>query len=139
MQHQRASSQELGESLMNRQKWQYTIVVKLWCSALYVLYVLCIALVFLTLCSANAQSQTVRSASSNDDEYTKQIREYTTESFFSTNLVDHLPASSTVPSPAKILGHIVGAPDSLTYSKDIYHYYDELAKASPRIRVFRVG
>lgn len=78
-------------------------------------------------------------ASANDEGYTKQIREYTTESFFSTNLVDHLPASSTVPTPEKALGHIIGAPDVLTYSKDIYHYYDELAKASPRVKVFRVG
>ena len=62
--------------------------------------------------------------------YTKKIREYTSEPFF-TDLVDHLPASTTVPSPDKILGHIVGAPNFLTYSKDIYQYYDELAKASP--------
>jgi hypothetical protein len=96
----------------------------------------------LTAVPANAQS-TDSSVSSNirtnDEGYTKLIREYTTGSFFSTNLVDHLPASSTVPTPEKILGHIVGAPDVLTYSKDIYHYYDELAKASPRVKVFRVG
>src|SRR5580704_10053474 len=84
--------------------------------------------------SMNAQKE-----SSNDEGYTKKIREYTTEPFFLTNLVDHLPASATVPTPEKILGHIVGAPDVLTYSKDIYHYYDELAKASPRVKVFRVG
>ena len=82
----------------------------------------------------NAQSD-----SPNDEGYTKKIREYTTEPFFLTNLVDHLPASATVPSPEKILGHIIGAPDVLTYSKDIYRYYDELAKASPRVKVFRVG
>src|ERR1700721_2325530 len=84
--------------------------------------------------SMNAQNE-----SSNDEGYTKRIREYTTEPFFLTNLVDHLPASATVPPPEKILGHIVGAPDVLTYSKDIYRYYDELAKVSPRVRVFRVG
>jgi hypothetical protein len=75
----------------------------------------------------------------NDEEYGKKIREYTTEPYFLTDLVDHLPASATVPSPDKILGHIVGAPDFLTYSKDIYRYYDELAKASPRVKVYRVG
>ena len=78
-------------------------------------------------------------SSPNDEEYTKKIREYTTQPYFLTELVDHLPASATVPSPEKILGHIIGAPDYLTYSKDIYHYYDELAKASPRVKVFRVG
>jgi hypothetical protein len=84
--------------------------------------------------SVNAQS-----GSPNDEGYTKKIREYTTEAFFLTNLVDHLPASATVPSPEKVLGHIIGAPDVLTYSQDIYAYYDELAKASPRVKVFRVG
>lgn len=82
----------------------------------------------------NAQSD-----SPDDEGYTKKIREYTTEAFFLTNLVDHLPASATVPSPEKVLGHIVGAPDVLTYSNDIYAYYDELAKTSPRVKVFRVG
>jgi hypothetical protein len=91
------------------------------------------------VCAAAAgQSQTTGGAA-NDDDYTKKIHEYTTEKFFLTDLVDHLPASSTVPSPGKILGHIVGAPDFLTYSKDIYRYYDELAKASPRVKVFRTG
>jgi len=78
-------------------------------------------------------------AQTNDEAYGKKIHEYTTQPFFLTDLVDHLPASATVPSPDKVLGHIVGAPDFLTYSKDIYRYYDELAKASPRVKVFRVG
>ena len=91
--------------------------------------------------SPNAQTSSVnaQTGSVNDEEYTKKIREYTTEPFFITDLVDHLPASATVPTPEKILGHIVGASDVLTYSKDIYNYYDELAKASPRVKVFRVG
>src|SRR5580698_9481299 len=94
------------------------------------------ALLFLGLAAISVNAQT---GSVNDEEYTKKIREFTTEPFFLTNLVDHLPASATVPTPEKILGHIVGAPDVLTYSKDIYRYYDELAKASPRVKVFRVG
>ncbi|HKW58104.1 MAG TPA: M14 family zinc carboxypeptidase [Candidatus Acidoferrum sp.] len=80
-----------------------------------------------------------QATAANDQEYGKKIHEYTTEPYFLTDLVDHLPASSTVPSPDKILGHIVGAPGFLTYSKDIYRYYDELAKASPRVKVYRVG
>jgi hypothetical protein len=91
---------------------------------------------FLGLATMNANAQ---SSAPNDDGYTKKILEYTTEPFFLTNLVDHLPASATVPTPEKVLGHIIGAPDVLTYSKDIYRYYDELAKASPRVKVFRVG
>ncbi len=113
------------------------ITARLWWTGLCILSAM--SLFNLTAVSARAQSAPGPSASPNDEGYTKQIRADTTESFFSTNLVDHLPASSTVPTPEKILGHIIGAPDVLTYSKDIYRYYDELAKASPRVKVFRVG
>src|SRR5258706_1622661 len=44
--------------------------------------------------------------------------------------------SDTVPSPDKVLGYIVGTPNKLTYSKDLYRYYRELAKSTPRVRVF---
>jgi len=94
------------------------------------------AALLLGLAAAGARAQ---GGSANDEDYGKKIREFTTERYFITDLVDHLPASSTVPSPDKILGHIVGAPDFLTYSKDIYRYYDELAKTTPRVKVFRVG
>jgi hypothetical protein len=93
---------------------------------------------FLFACSMGRLAS-AQSALANDEEYGKKIHEFTTEPFFLTDLVDHLPASATVPSPDKILGHIVGAPDFLTYSKDIYRYYDELAKTSPRVKVYRVG
>ena len=95
-----------------------------------------VAALFLGVAATGANAQ---GSTANDEEYGKKIREFTTEPYFITDLVDHLPASSTVPSPDKILGHIVGAPDFLTYSKDIYRYYDELAKASPRVKVYRVG
>jgi hypothetical protein len=100
---------------------------------------LCFAATAVLLLGLAAPFARAQGSSPNDEGYTKKIREYTTEAFFLTDLVDHLPASATVPTPEKILGHIVGAPDVLTYSKDIYHYYDELAKASPRVKVFRVG
>jgi hypothetical protein len=68
--------------------------------------------------------------------YAEKIKEYTTEPYFMTELVDHLPISDQVPSPDKVLGYIVGTPNKLTYTKDLYRYYRELAKASPRVRVF---
>src|SRR5258706_6943357 len=71
-----------------------------------------------------------------ENDYSKKIKEYTTEKFFLTELVDHLPMSDTVPSPDKVLGYIVGTPNKLTYSKDLYRYYRELAKSTPRVRVF---
>jgi len=75
----------------------------------------------------------------NDEAYGAKIREFTTEKFFLTELIDHLPASATVPDPAKFLGHIAGAPDTLTYSKDIYAYLRALEKVSPRVRVLTMG
>lgn len=72
----------------------------------------------------------------NDKEYTDSILKNTTEKFFLTEMVDHLPASATVPSPAKILGYPVGTPDKLTYTKDQYRYYRELEKATPRVKTF---
>jgi hypothetical protein len=74
-----------------------------------------------------------------DEAYSAKIREYTTEPFFLTELVNHLPASASVPTPDKVLGYIIGAPNKLTYSKDIYAYMRALEKASPRVRVFSIG
>jgi hypothetical protein len=74
-----------------------------------------------------------------DKEYTAKILEYTTEKFFLTELVDHLPISATVPSPYKTLGHIVGAPDVLDHSAEIYKYMRALDAASPRVEVFSIG
>ena len=54
-----------------------------------------------------------------DAEYTAKIKEYTQDPRILTELVDHLPASATVPSPLKFLGRIAGTPDELTYYKDI--------------------
>ena len=71
-----------------------------------------------------------------DEAYSAKIKEYTTEPFFLTELVDHLPASDRVPSPEKVLGYVVGTPDKLTYTRDLYRYYRELEKSTPRVRVF---
>ena len=75
----------------------------------------------------------------NDTDYGKKIKEYTTESFFLPDLVDHLPASKSVPSPEKFLGHIVGAPNVLTYSKAAADYLRLLEKASRRVKVVSMG
>ncbi len=48
-------------------------------------------------------------AGPNNAEYGAKVKEYTTESYFMTELVDHLPASDKVPSPDKILGYAVQA------------------------------
>src|SRR5436189_88567 len=74
-----------------------------------------------------------------DEQYTRKIHEYTTEPFFLSPLVDYLPASKTVPTPAAVLGDIAGAPNKLPYSKEVYEYMRLLAKASPRVKVFTIG
>ncbi len=74
-----------------------------------------------------------------DADYTAKIREYTTEPFFLTELVDHLPLSDRVPSPKKALGYVVGTPEKLTYSKGINAYFRALAAASPRVKVWTIG
>src|SRR5215471_11100067 len=74
-----------------------------------------------------------------DEEYTKKIREYTTEPFFNSPLTDYLPASKTVPTPKAVLGDIAGAPNILPYSTDVYRYMRMLEAASPRVKVFSIG
>ncbi len=74
-----------------------------------------------------------------DTAYTAAIRQDTTEPFFSTELVDHLPWSSCVPAPDTYLGHIVGAPDVLDHVAEINGYMRLLASRSPRVRVFSMG
>ena len=75
-------------------------------------------------------------ATSNNAEYAAKVKEFTTESYFITELVDHLPASDKIPSPDKVLGYAVGTPGHLTYTKDLYRYYRELEKTTPRVKVF---
>src|ERR687886_1034339 len=74
-----------------------------------------------------------------DEEYTRKIREYTTEPFFLSPLVDYLPASTTVPTPTAVLGDIAGAPTKLPYAKEVYAYMRMLEKASPRVKVYSIG
>lgn len=94
------------------------------------------AMLFVLSGFVSAQAPANRSTQPVDKEYTDSILKNTTEKFFLTEIVDHLPASATVPSPMKILGYPVGTPDRLTYTKDQHRYYRELEKASPRVRTF---
>src|SRR5271155_1425252 len=74
-----------------------------------------------------------------DQHYTDQIRKYTTDPSFISPLVDYLPASKTVPTPAKVLGDVSGAPDMLPYAEDVYKYFRLLEASSPRVKVFTIG
>ncbi|HWU78353.1 MAG TPA: M14 family zinc carboxypeptidase [Rhodanobacter sp.] len=74
-----------------------------------------------------------------DQAYTAQILKDTTDPTFNSPLTDYLPASTSVPTPQKVLGHIAGAPNYLPYSADVYRYFRALAAASPRVKVFSIG
>ena len=74
-----------------------------------------------------------------DEAYTKKLKEYTTAPYFTSPLVDYLPASKTVPTPQSVLGDIAGAPNKLPYSKEVYAYMRMVEKASPRVKVFTIG
>ena len=74
-----------------------------------------------------------------DQDYTDHIHKYTTDPTFTSPLVDYLPASKTVPTPAKVLGDVSGAPDILPYAEDVYKYFRLLAAASPRVKVYTIG
>ena len=74
-----------------------------------------------------------------DQEYTARIREYLRDPRITTELVDHLPASSTVPTPLKFHGRIVGTPGELTYARDIHRYFEALDAASDRVKVWTIG
>jgi Zinc carboxypeptidase len=74
-----------------------------------------------------------------DDAYTAKIKKYTTQPFFTSPLVDYLPASKTVPTPEAVLGDVAGAPGILPYAEDVYKYMRLLEKNSPRVKVFSIG
>ena len=90
--------------------------------------------------SALAQTQVYeRTSQPIDRSYTDRILEFTTEDFFLTPLVDHLPASDVVPTPLDVLGYISGTRDQLTHTEGIYRYMRAVADASPRITVKTIG
>jgi len=74
-----------------------------------------------------------------DEEYTKKIKEYTTETFFLSPVIDYMPAAKGIPTPKAVLGDIAGAPGKLAYSKEVYEYMRLLAQATPRVKVFSIG
>ena len=74
-----------------------------------------------------------------DEAYTAKIHKYTTQPFFTSPLVEYLPASKTVPTPEAVLGDVSGAPGILPYAEDVYKYMRLLEKSSPRVKVFSIG
>jgi hypothetical protein len=78
-------------------------------------------------------------AQAQDEDFAKAVAEWTTQPFYTSPLVDHLPKVNGVPSPKDVLGYHVGAPAKLTYYADILKYYRALAAATPRVKVETIG
>src|SRR5258708_8471422 len=75
-----------------------------------------------------------------DADYTAKIKEYLSDPRITTELVDHLPASTKVPTPLKFLGRIVGTPGELTHVKEIHAYLKAVADAAPaRAKYWVIG
>jgi len=74
-----------------------------------------------------------------DEAYTAKIQKYTTAPYFTSPLVNYLPASKNVPTPEAVLGDVAGAPGILPYAEDVYKYMRLLEKASPHVKVFSIG
>jgi hypothetical protein len=70
---------------------------------------------------------------------TAAVAAATTDARFTSQLVDYVPQSATVPSPRKFFHRIMGAPGELLDSEQTYAYARALAAASPRVRVFTIG
>src|SRR5436190_19389348 len=101
-------------------------------------------LITLALASGIAAQSTgnkaVRAGTASDDpDFSRSVKEWTTRPEFSSPLVDHLPKAAGIPSPKDVLGHHIGEPRKLTYYADILRYYRALAEGSPRVKLLPVG
>lgn len=74
-----------------------------------------------------------------DPEFARLVREWTTAPEFLSPLVDHLPLHAEVPSPRQVLGYHVGTPGKLTRTAEALAYYRALAAKSPRVKVLTIG
>src|SRR6202789_3265696 len=101
----RQNKNKVGETIMKRLGYRRSLVSTLRSLCPGVCFVAIAALLAaLAAISVNAQneppkndpskSDVTKNDPTNDEGYSKKIREYTTEPFFLTNLVDHLPAST---------------------------------------------
>ncbi len=74
-----------------------------------------------------------------DEDFAKSVKEWTTQPYFISPLVDHLPKVAGIPTPKDVLGYHIGAPAKLTYYADILKYYKALAAATPRVQIETIG
>ena len=74
-----------------------------------------------------------------DSVYSARIKELTPADprwKFTTELVETLPASATVPTPLKILGYVPGTIGKLSHVAELNKYFKAVADASPRTKLY---
>jgi hypothetical protein len=77
-----------------------------------------------------------------DSAYSAKIKELTPTDphwKFTTELVETLPASSTVPTPLKVLGYVPGTIGKLSHVAELNKYFKAIADASPRTKLYSFG
>ena len=89
--------------------------------------------------AATLIARTPLGAQQQDTVYSRLVREYTTDPRFLPASLATLPTSATVPSPRSHFGDIIGAPGVTHHSDEVYGYFRALAKATPRVKVEKVG
>jgi hypothetical protein len=79
-------------------------------------------------------------AQTQDDDFAASVKAWTTQPYFMSPLVDHLPKVAGIPTPKDVLGYHIGAPGKLTYYADILRFYRALASGAPgRVRIETIG
>ena len=69
----------------------------------------------LTLPAQQMVTDTRDPAQTQDEDFAKTVKEWTTQPYFISPLVDHLPKVPGIPMPKDVLGYHIGAPGKLTY------------------------
>jgi hypothetical protein len=97
------------------------------------------SLVFALSYAITLVAQAPKSADAPEPGSIEEISKATTAPNFLSPWVSYLPDSTSVPSPRKFYGRIMGAPGELVDSAKAYAYCRALAAASPRVRVYTIG
>src|SRR5215210_3322355 len=84
-------------------------------------------------------TETFDPAQAQDPDFAKAVKEWTTQPYFTSPLVDHLPLVKGIPSPKAVLRYHIGAPYKPTHYADILKYYRALAAATPRVKIETIG
>src|SRR4029079_12963763 len=114
-------------------------VVRRWTLALFLALVSVVVGAVVAMPAQQMVTETRDPAQTQDEDFARSVKEWTTQPYFSSPLVDLLPKVPGVPSPKDVLGYHIGAPAKLTYYADILKYYRALAAATPRVKVETIG